>query len=299
MKVVIFGGAGFIGSHLTEFFLKFGHKVVVVDSLITGSFPKKTNNLEFHNFDVSCVSSDWSILPKDIDIIYHLAFPTSLCKRDYTTQYIDCCTIGMYKIMEYCNQTCKSIIYGSSISVYGQTQEIPITENTKVDPILFYGAHKFLNEQYLKIFQEENFIRFEIARIADVFGEGDKRANAINNFIKGITNGSTITINGDGTQIRTYTYVRDIAHALYELSQKKLTNDVFNIVGSEHVTISNLLNQISSELKSKPKIYFNESQIDKRNYVFDNSKLISHIGNFEKVGFRNGLIQTIKLSQEL
>jgi UDP-glucose 4-epimerase len=293
MKVMIFGGAGFIGSHLTDLLVEDGHNVVLVDNLITGNKPTRTSKGSFFHLDIVS-NAGWSELPKDIDLIIHLAFPVSLCNREYKNQFVSCSTNGMINVLEFCKKTCKKIIFGSSISVYGEPTNLPITEKTPLSPILYYGAHKLLNEHYLTIFSKEFDIKFQILRISDVFGERDKRQNAINNFISAIQKNQVLTLTGTGEQKRSYTYVKDVARGIYSLTQSELTNDIFNLVGSTNISIINLVYTISECMKVNPTLNFNTKTNDNRNYIFDNGKLINKIGDFEKIGFIKGLENTIQ-----
>ena len=289
MRVLIFGGAGLIGTALTKKFLSEGNEVIVIDNLSTGTEPVAHPQLTYIKLDITTPLSQWTTIPNGIDLIYHLAFPTALCDRKIENQYVEVCTIGMLNILEFARKSCQKIIYGSSISVYGDAKTLPISEKTNTNPILLYGVHKLLNEQYLQLYHTNYNIQYQIIRISDVFGEGDRRKNAINSFIQNSIAQKNIEINGDGNQVRTCTYHKDIANGLFLVSQKPFTNDTFNLSGDEAITMNELAKKIQNLCSSSNTIIHHVERIDNRNYIFDNHKFIDYFGRFEIFGLEKGL----------
>jgi UDP-glucose 4-epimerase len=290
MKILVFGGAGFIGSALIRNLAEKGHSVACADNLITGR-EENVRGISFFRTDIT-KQADFEKIDFMPDLVISLAFPTSLCDRKPETQYEDVASTGMLNVLEYTRKTCNKIVYGSSISVYGEATDNPITENSAIRPVLIYGANKFLGELYTRSYSEMHGTRFNIIRISDTFGERDLRKNAINNFIRSFHTGSGITINGDGEQLRTYTYVADMAEAI-ALSAMKLNNEVYNVAAAEAVSINTLLKRLNSILGENKKAVYNPAHKDTRNYVFDNSKFIKDFGEFERIGLDEGLRRTI------
>lgn len=290
MKIVVFGGAGFIGSALIRNLVGKGHKVACADNLITGKKENLPRGIPFYNADITNISSFDKIdfIP---DLVINLAFPTSLCDRKPENQFEKVASEGMLNVLEYASKTCNKIVYGSSISVYGEATDNPITENSLVKPVLIYGANKYLGELYTRIYHEQHGMMFNIIRISDTFGEKDLRKNAINNFIKSLITGSEITINGDGEQLRTYTYVDDMAEAI-ALSAMKLNNEVYNAAANEAISINTLLKKLNSITNINKTAGYRRELKDIRNYAFDNSKFVNAFGVFEKTGLDEGLRRT-------
>lgn len=290
MKIIVFGGAGFIGSALLRKLVEKGHKVACADNLITGRRENIPARVKFFKTDIT-ITSDFEKIDFQPDLIINLAFPTSLCDRKPENQFEAVATTGMLNILEYTRKTCNNIIYGSSISVYGEATDNPITESSAVKPVLIYGANKYAGELYTKAYHQQWGTSFNIIRISDIFGERDLRKNAINNFIRAFIKGEEITINGSGEQLRTYTYVDDMAEAI-ALSTSDIRNEVYNVAASEAVSINNLLERLRILFGEKKKATYNPVKSDSRNYVFDCSLFTGTFGNFEKTSFDEGLRKT-------
>lgn len=290
MKIIVFGGAGFIGSALLRKLVEKGHKVACADNLITGRRENIPGRVKFFRTDIT-IPSDFEKIDFQPDLVINLAFPTSLCDRKPENQFEAVATTGVLNILEYTRKTCNRIIYGSSISVYGEASENPITENSAIKPVLIYGANKFIGELYTKAYHEQWGTQFNIIRISDTFGERDLRRNAINNFIRAFIKREEITINGTGKQLRTYTYVDDMAEAI-ALSAQDLRNEVYNVAASEAVSINTLLERLRILFGEKKKATYNPVKSDSRNYVFDCSKFTTTFGNFGNTSFDEGLRKT-------
>jgi UDP-glucose 4-epimerase len=291
MKIIVFGGAGFIGSALMKLLHSNGHNVACADNFITG---KKDNLLpEFPAFYVD-ISDPLSF--KNIhfnpDLVIHLAFPTSLCDRNIKNQFEVVASVGMLNVLEFARQTCNKIIYGSSISVYGISHNTIITEETPVNPFLVYGANKYLGELYTRAFHQQFGLQFNILRISDTFGERDLRKNAINNFIRAFLEDSPIIVNGDGEQLRTFTYVEDMANAI-AFSSSRLNNCTYNVSADNAISINALLEKLKFHFRTNKRIHYKPDLKDNRNYVFDCSKFKKDFGDFELIGLDEGLLRTI------
>lgn len=291
MKILVFGGAGFIGSTLMKLLYSKGHSVACADNFLTGNKDNLISECLFFNVDI-CELSSFEKINFMPDVVVHLAFPASLCDRKARNQYENIASSGMLNVLEYTRGTCNRIIYGSSISVYGEFSDMPITEETKVNPILLYGANKYLGELYVRCYQQQFGMQYNILRISDTFGERDRRKNAVNNFIKSFLNGSQIIVNGDGEQLRTYTYVGDVANAI-GLSVNSLKNNTYNVAAEKSISVNNLLEKLEFLLKVKKFVHFQPKRKDKRNYVFNSSKFKRDFGNFELTGIDEGLRRTI------
>ena len=263
MNVLIFGGAGFIGSAIVRKLVENNHVVANVDSLISGSNENlKGLDILNYQFDI-CDKGAFSAIDFIPDIIIQLAFPTPLCDRDSSKQFESIATTGMLNILEYSRSTCNKIVYGSSISVYGVPETLPISEENIINPILVYGAHKYLSELYLKSYRALHGLEYNILRISDTFGENDLRKNVVNNFIYSFIRNEKINIMGDGNQIRTLTYVEDIANA-FLLSLDTLNNTEYNIASDNYMSVNELLTNLESQFNRKVEIVYQKESKDLR-----------------------------------
>ena len=192
MKILVFGGAGFIGNAIVKKLITHGHTVAIADNLISGDL-KNIETLPTKNYIIDITNkTSFSQIDFNPDIVIHLAFPTPLCDRKIQNQFENIASTGMLNVLEYTKNSCNKIIYGSSISVYGIPDKLPITERNKISPLLIYGANKYLCELYLKCYNAQFGLQYNILRISDTFGEFDKRKNAINNFLKSFIKNNNI-----------------------------------------------------------------------------------------------------------
>ena len=218
MHFIVTGGAGFIGSHVTEQLLTEGHSVTVVDNLTTGSLQNLPEHarLKLLQKDISvCQPEDFTA---QIDGIAHLAATPSV-----TASWLQpleahhnnlSATIAVIQLCQALN--IPRLVFASSAAVYGPTQ-VPISEVQHPDPISPYGLQKLASEQYASLFAKQLGFSFVALRMFNVFGPrqvpGSQYSGVISIFVSAMQQGLPITIYGDGTQTRDFIYVKDVAIA--------------------------------------------------------------------------------------
>ena len=292
MRVLVFGGAGFIGKAVLNKLLQAGHTVASADNYIT-SDKNHLSTMPVIRFDVDITDKEaMSSIDFAPDMVIHLAFPTSKCDRSPDHQFEVVASSGMLNVLNFTRATCNRIVYASSISVYGVPTQFPITEKNDVCPILVYGANKSMNEQYLHCYHKEYGTTYNIIRVSDTFGEFDRRSNAINNFIRSFIGGHPIRINGSGQQQRTFTYVDDIAQA-FALAIGQMNNVAYNVASDSSISINGLIERLQLEFNATVEMNYKDVASDDRNYIFDCSRFKNDFGTFEHVGFDQGLKRTI------
>jgi len=223
MSILVTGGAGFIGSHIAAELIKRGYNVTVLDDL-SGGF--KDNLVEGITFVKGSITDP--ILVNDLfeknhfEFVYHLAAYAAeglshFIKRfNYTNNLIGSVNL----INASVNTGVKCFVFTSSIAVYGATPELPMTEETPTHPEDSYGIAKLGVEQELIVCKEMFDLDYIIFRPHNVYGErqniGDKYRNVVGIFMNQILQGKPMTIFGDGTQTRAFSYIGDIAPILAE-----------------------------------------------------------------------------------
>ena len=231
--ILVTGGAGFVGSHLVKLLVNKGHIVTVIDNLHTG---KKENlqevieKIEFHNIDIRDFSKLESILA-NVDGIFHEAALTIVQESfQKEKEYFDVNVKGTENIFKIAKKFKKKVGQASSSSIYGDTKEIPIKENFERKPINPYGQTKledeFLAEKYVK-----EGVSIIGLRYFNIFGKGQtgSYAGVITQFIRKLKENKSPIIFGDGSQIRDFIHVSDIAKANLSAMLSETNSGFFNL----------------------------------------------------------------------
>tara|TARA_B100000029_G_C17540152_1_gene946364 strand:- start:711 stop:1613 length:903 start_codon:yes stop_codon:yes gene_type:complete len=244
MRYVVTGGAGFVGSYLVKLLVKEGHKVAVIDNLHKG---KKENldsvisDIEFFQDDIRDIEKMREILV-NIDGVFHQAALTVVQESFVKKQeYYDVNVRGTENIFKLALENKFKVVFASSSSVYGHKKTVPIIENMERDPINPYGQTKlddeYLAEKYSKLGVEISGLRY-----FNIFGKGQtpEYAGVITKFLERIGKEQPPIIFGDGSQIRDFIYVEDIAKANLVIMEKNVSDLFFNVGTGNAISISEL-----------------------------------------------------------
>ena len=270
-NILITGGAGFIGSHLCRALIGKGHKVICLDNLFTGSINniidlQSNPNFEFINHDI--------IEPyyrKNIDEIYNLACPASpVHYQKNPIKTIKTCTIGVINMFDFAKINNAKILQASTSEVYGDPEIHPQNEkyNGNVNPIGFrscYDEGKRCSETLFMDYHREHNLEIKIVRIFNTYGPNMaiNDGRVVSNFINQAINDKKITINGKGTQTRSFQYIDDLIHGLIKMMETK--SDFvgpLNLGNPDEISINELASRILRLTKSKSKIIFNDLPLD-------------------------------------
>lgn len=262
MRILITGGAGFIGSHLAEAFLEKGSEVYVIDDLSTGSMENIkpfTENEQYR--DRFFVTVD-SVLNHEAmlelvgicDVVFHLAAAVGVRYiLENPLKSIQINIQGTDKVLELCSKFKKKVLITSSSEVYGKHLHAPLVET---DNIIYgpsskfrwsYAASKLMDEFTALAYFRTHNLQAVIARLFNTVGPRQTGAYGmvIPRFVQQALNNEPLTVYGDGRQTRTFTYVRDVVNALIALMESDNTaGEVFNIGGTEEITILDLAHRI-------------------------------------------------------
>jgi len=276
MKYIVTGGLGFIGSNIARMLVKNNHNVIIIDNLHTGVKSRVTNfqnRIEFHKIDIRN-KNDMKPLFENVDGVFHNAALTDV-QESYKkeNEYHEVNVEGTKNIFELGGENNIKIIFASSASVYGNTNAIPIKENFKHNAINPYGHTKVENELMAKKFLNKG-LRFIGLRYFNVFGIGQTNsyAGVITKFLRQLKEGKPPIIFGEGSQIRDFIHVEDVANANIRAMNSNVENDFFNVgsgVGTSILELSKMMIRISKlqiEPIFKPEVpgdvKFSKSSID-------------------------------------
>ncbi len=244
MRFAVTGGAGFIGSHLTHHLVKQGHDVVVIDNKFRGRLENLSgvlDRIEFHTLDILDTKALNSAL-KDADGIFHQAALTSV-SESYTKEdkYKLVNVTGTENIFKIAKEFNQKVVYASSSSVYGNTEKLPIKEDTTRNPINPYGLTKLEDEILAQKYSQSGSEIIGL-RYFNVFGKGQTLdyAGVITKFLERIQSANPPIVFGDGSQSRDFIFVKDVARANLAAMQGNVSDGFFNIGTGNLTTIKQL-----------------------------------------------------------
>jgi UDP-glucose 4-epimerase len=272
-KVLVTGGAGFIGSHVAEYLVRKGHTVTILDDLSGGFVDNVVDGAKFVEGSITNVSLVESLFESErFEYVFHLAAYAAeglshFIKRfNYNNNLIGSVNLINASI----NHAVKCFVFTSSIAVYGTSPELPMTEETFPHPEDSYGIAKLAVEQELRVCKEMFGMDYIIFRPHNVYGErqniGDKYRNVVGIFMNQILQNKPMTVFGDGTQTRAFSYIGDVAPLIAEsIDVPGAYNQVFNIGADQPYSVNELATCVAQAMGVEPKI----THLPPRNEVMD------------------------------
>lgn len=296
-KVLVTGGAGFIGSHVTDELIKRGYQVTVLDDL-SGGFEDNVNpEADFIHGSIN----DFEMLnqlfdQKKFDYVYHLAAYAAEGLSHYIKRFnYNNNLIGSINLINASiNHDVKSFVFTSSIAVYGASPILPMTEDTIPHPEDSYGIAKYAIEQELFACKEMFDLDFIIFRPHNVYGErqniGDKYRNVVGIFMNQILQNKPMSVFGKGEQSRAFSYIGDMAPIMAQAIENPAAyNQIFNIGADQPYTINELVHAVANAMNAKPVV----NHLPPRNEVQDayssHNKIEAVFGNTEGHSLNQGL----------
>ena len=234
MRILVTGGAGFIGSHVVDALFAAGHDVAIVDDLSTGKREQVHPAAHFHPVDIRSEALDRVLGSEQPEAVCHLAARASVRESmERPILYADVNVLGSLNLLECCRRHgVRKVIYSSTGgAVYGEPQFLPATEEHPVRPLDPYGASKHHVEHYLELYGANFGLQFTSLRYANVYGPRQDpfgEAGVVAIFCQRMLSGAQPVINGTGEQERDYCSVLDIARANV-LALEKGDGGTFNI----------------------------------------------------------------------
>ena len=296
MRILVTGGAGFIGSHVADALIARQHEVTVLDDLSGGS---RSNVPAAARFVEGSVTDD--ALVKDLfdaarfDYVYHLAAYAAeglshFIKRfNYTNNVIGSVTLLNAAV----NTGVKGFVFTSSIAVYGRAA-LPMTEDTRPEPEDSYGIAKYAVEQELHATRELFGLDYIIFRPHNVYGPrqniGDRYRNVVGIFMNRILQGKPMTIFGDGTQTRAFSYVDDVAPVMAAAVENPAAwNQVFNIGADQPTSVNDLARRVAAAMGSESEVEHLDARHEVVHAHSDHRKLARVFGERPSTPLDEGL----------
>lgn len=246
MKLLVTGGAGFIGSHLLQLLVQDADiETVVLDNLSSGSYSHVPGSIRLVEGDICDKNIDELFAAEHFDAVIHLAAQTMV---PYSLEHPDedCNTnlMGIINILECCRKHgVKSVVFSSSAAIYGDNLNVPLKESERPLPTSFYGLTKMASEHYLRLYHDLYGFNTTVLRFANVYGERQGEGGeggVISIFCKLLAAGKPVTVFGNGEQTRDFVYAGDIAKALLKAVSLE-GHHTINISTQEETSLNQLL----------------------------------------------------------
>ncbi|MCC6838501.1 MAG: NAD-dependent epimerase/dehydratase family protein [Bacteroidia bacterium] len=279
-KSLVTGGAGFIGAHVTNHLIELGHSVVVLDDL-SGGFKENVNPKAVF---VQGSINDYALLEKlfaeeKFDYVYHLAAYAAeglshFIKRfNYNNNVIGSINLINQAVLH----KIKCFVFTSSIAVYGKGQ-LPMREDMVPMPEDPYGIAKYAVEMDLKTTHEMFGLNYVIIRPHNVYGEyqniGDRYRNVVGIFMNQLMQGKPLTVFGDGTQTRAFSYIGDVApYIANSVNVPQAYNEVFNIGGDQDYSVNELATEVMNAMEIHQPLRHLEARNEVQHAYSDHSKM--------------------------
>lgn len=253
MKVLLTGGAGFIGSHVANRLVLEGYDVAIIDNLSSSSSENLPENVKFYHFDINDCFVEKIVETEKPNIVIHLAAQTSVVHSmkepifDFQTN-----TAATVKLLQYAVEYgVDHFLFASSAAVYGEPLHLPISEQHPVNPQSFYAVSKYAAERYIVNFAQQYNLTSTILRFSNVYGPKQNtqgEAGVVGRFISKIVEKENCIIYG-GAQTRDFIYVKDIADAVLKAIVAK-KEGIYNVSSNTEISIRQLYEMISEKLSS-------------------------------------------------
>ncbi|MEM0939860.1 MAG: NAD-dependent epimerase/dehydratase family protein [Bacteroidota bacterium] len=293
---LVTGGAGFIGAHVVRDLITDGHKAIVLDDLSGGYKENLPDQVDFIKGSIT----DHQLLEKifndyEIQYVYHLAAYAAeglshFIKRfNYNNNLIGSVNL----INESIKHKVKCFVFTSSIAVYGAISP-PMSEDMTPIPEDPYGVAKLAVEQDLKVSHEMFGLNYVIFRPHNVYGEfqnlGDKYRNVVGIFMNQLMQNKPLTIFGDGSQTRAFTYVGDISPIIAKcVHNEKMYQEIFNVGADRNYSVKELAIKVIEAMKIDSGLKFTEARNEVLHAYSDHSKTKSFFGEYAKTSLEEGL----------
>lgn len=251
MRVLVTGGAGFIGSHIVDELIQNNIEVYVIDNLSSGKIENINKNIkEFFHMNIRDQAVEDIFKSIQPDVVIHHAAQVSV-SYSLKAPFVDAeeNILSTIALLELCHKySVGKFIFASTAAIYGKPKSLPIYENNELTPISYYGLSKKTCEEYIKMYHELYGLDYVILRYSNVYGERqttDGEAGVISLFIDKFNNQESPIIFGDGLQTRDFIYVKDIAQANLKAIQS-IVSGIYNISTNTSLSLLDVLSYLNN-----------------------------------------------------
>ncbi|MDD5132480.1 MAG: SDR family NAD(P)-dependent oxidoreductase [bacterium] len=301
MKILVTGGAGFIGSNIADAFIAAGHKVVIIDNLSSGKLRNVNKKAKFYQVDIRDIGKVNDVFKRErFDVINHHAAQIDVRKSVQDPIFdAQVNVLGTLNLLENCvKHKVKKVIFASSGGVmYGECGKNPPTETIPANPLSPYGVSKHTTEVYLRYYAATYGLKYLVFRYGNVYGprqDPHGEAGVVAIFIQRIMSNAEINIFGNGKQLRDYVFVGDVVRANLRGLQKGL-NEIINIGTQKASSVNTLFDELSLITGYSRKAIYKPPRLGELQKSFLNAGKAKKILGWQSiVSFKEGLAKTVE-----
>ena len=304
MKVLVTGGAGFIGSHLVDRLVQEGHEVVIVDNLSTGKRRNLNRTARFYKLDIQSWRLERVFRNERPNIVMHLAAQMDV-RKSVEDPIFDAQVnvLGMLNVLQQSiKHGVRKVVFSSSGgAIYGEQEIYPVPESHVTRPLSPYGISKLCGEQYLSYYQRVSGLQMVSLRYANVYGprqDPDGEAGVVAIFIQKLLNNEQAIVYGNGRQTRDFVYVDDVVEANLAVMGQE-TQGTYNVGTGEETSINDLLRILIAHTNSTCKEVHGPAKLGEQvRSVIDSNKLRQELSWEPRIELREGLKRTVDYFRE-
>jgi len=299
MRILVTGGAGFIGSHIVDSLLVLGHEVCIIDSMIHGREENVSKHAILKKIDIRDHRLIEVFQEFKPEIVIHNAAQISVSKSiENPMEDASVNILGSINVLEASREVgVRKIIYPASAAVFGKPIYLPIDENHPLNMISAYGITKHTVEHYLQVYKALYNIDYTILRYSNVYGprqDSTGEGGVISIFCEKIIKNISPYIYGDGEQLRDFIYVKDVVRANI-IAIESLKNEIYNVCSLSKISINQLINIINKITeKNIVPVYTTERKGDIKDSYMTYVKIKDEVGWSPKYDIYDGIKETIK-----
>ena len=300
MKVLVTGGAGFIGSHLVDRLVQEGHEVIIVDNLVTGKRRNINRAARFYKLDIQSWRLERVFRNERPNVVMHLAAQMDVRKSVEDPMFdAQVNILGTLNVLQQAvKHGVRKVVFSSSGgAIYGEQEIYPAPESHMMRPLSPYGLSKLCGEQYLSYYQRSSGLQVVSLRYANVYGprqdpEGEAGVVAI--FIQKMLNNEQAVINGNGRQTRDFVFVEDVVEANLAVMGQE-TQGIYNVGTGVETSVNDLFRILIKHTGSMCKeVHGPAKKGEQARSVIDNTKLRHELSWEPKADLSEGLKKTVE-----
>jgi UDP-glucose 4-epimerase len=299
MKILVTGGAGFIGSHVADTFLSAGHEVIIVDNLVTGKRQNLPPQVKFYQVDIRSKELHKIFQDEQPEVVDHHAAQIDVRKSVGDPVYdAEVNILGTLNVLQAAVKSgVQKIIFASTGgAIYGEQEKFPAPEDHPTNPLSPYGIGKLSGEKYLYFYYTTYGLKYVSLRYANVYGprqDPHGEAGVVAIFTQKMLRNEQPIINGDGEQTRDFVFVKDVAEANLLALSKDIVG-CYNIGTGQEVSVNQLFDRLVKLTEAKvKKVHGPAKEGEQKRSVLDARKAKEVLGWIPRVKLDEGLAQTV------